>query len=326
MYFEKKCIKLAKILVYLKNNVYIQKKSLLLLLTMKIKFLTFSCLFAASLFLVSCGEPKKNEEKADTTSAKTETKENLKKALAEAPKPSELPYQLQATGTEFNANIPNPHTNVEKYKTTNAKAALNLGVYATDLGYLSAFQKVQNGLDYVKAVKSLADKLGVSTALDPKMQERFEKNLKNVDTLSNIINDAIGKADGYLKNNKQANIATLIAAGTLVEGLYVATQIISTYPKDLLPEDAKNQILSGLVRIIVDQQKTLGDVLSALKSLEKDEEVTKVIAQLEELQKIYGDLNIKEKLEKNQGGALLTDKNIQGITNKVKEIRAQIIS
>ncbi len=293
---------------------------------MKIKFLTLSYLFVTSLFLFSCGESKKNDEKIDTTASKPEVKENLKKALADAPKPSELPYQLQATGTEFNANIPNPHANVEKYKTTNAKAALNLGVYATDLGYLSAFQKVQNGLDYVKAVKSLADKIGVSTALDPKMQERFEKNIKNVDTLSSIINNAISQADGYLKNNKQTNIATLIAAGTLVEGLYIATQIISSYPKDLLPEDAKNQILSGLVRIVVDQQKTLESVLNALKSIEKDEDVTKIIAQLEELKKIYVDLNIKEKLEKNQGGALLTDKNIQGITNKVKEIRNQIVS
>lgn len=293
---------------------------------MKIKFLTFSYLLATSLVLFSCGETKKNEEKADTASAKPQVKENLKKALAEAPKPSELPYQLQATGAEFNASIPNPHANVEKYKTTNAKAALNLGVYATDLGYLSAYSKVQNGLDYVKAVKSLGDKVGVSTALDPKMQERFEKNLKNVDTLSNIINDAISKADGYLKNNKQANVATLIGAGTFIEGLYVATQIIATYPKDLLPEDAKNQILSGLVRIVVDQQKTLDDLLNAMNSLETDDEIKKLIVQFEELKKIYADLNIKEKLEKNQGGALLTDKNIQGITNKVKEIRSQIIS
>jgi hypothetical protein len=87
--------------------------------------------------------------------------------LTQAPRPSELPYELQATGADFNANIPNPHTNVDKYKTTNFKASINLGIYATDLGYLSSYSKVQNALEYVKALKSLADKVGVSSSLEP---------------------------------------------------------------------------------------------------------------------------------------------------------------
>lgn len=141
-----------------------------------------------------------------------------------------------------------------------------------------------------------------------------------------MIDNSFAKSDAYLKNNQQANIKTLIAAGTLVEGLYVATQVISTYPKDLLPEDAKNQILSRLVKLVLNQEKTLEDVFGALNHIEKNEEVKKLIGQLEELQKVYKDLNVQEKLDKNQGAALMSDKGIQSVTNKVKEICDSLIN
>ena len=119
----------------------------------------------------------------DTTTEENEVKEDLQKVLTDVPEPSEMPYQLKATGAEFDPKLPNPSGDVEKYKTTNNKAALNLGVYATDVGYVSVYEKVQNALDYIDATKNLGDKLGVTNAFDPEMRERFESNLSNIDTL-----------------------------------------------------------------------------------------------------------------------------------------------
>ena len=293
---------------------------------MKINKIASYAILASTLLFTACGGAEKKEEKTpDTTTANKEVTESLKKALVEAPKPSELPYKLKSTGADFIEKLPNSPSEGDKYKTTNFKASLNLGVYATDLGYLSAHAKVQNALDYVKVIKSLGDKVGATSALDAKLQERFEKNLKNVDSLSVIIDGAVEKVDTYLKNNQQAHIATLVATGSFVEGLYVATQIISTYPKNLLPEDAKNQILAGLVKLVVDQEKVLKDLISALNSLEKDADIKELTGKLEELQKVYKDLNVNEKMEKKQGSLLLVDTTIQGITKKVKEIREIIV-
>lgn len=290
--------------------------------------LSFKCLaFAGFLNLTACGgsETKEKEDK-DTTAESSEVKENLQKVLTDVPKPSEMPYQLKATGADFIPKLPNPPAMVEKYKTTNNKAALNLGVYATDIGYVSVYEQVQNAIEYISSATALADKLGISSAFDPKVKEKFEKNLKNIDTLTNIINESLAKSDKYLKDNERSSIAALIFTGTFVEGLYTATQIVDTYPDDILPKDTKNEVLMNLTRLIAEQDKPLGDLLKALKSLEKDKDIDELIAKLEDLQKLYTSLNVKEKIEKNQGSLILTDETIKGITEKIKEIRTLIVS
>ena len=298
------------------------KSKNLFLLLMSRTLLVF--VFAA--FVACGGGENKDDKKEDTTAQSSEVKESLQKVLTDVPKPSEMPYQLKATGADFMPKLPNAPANVEKYKTTNNKAALNLGVFSTDVGYVSVYEQVQNALDYIKSATELADKVGVSSAFDPKVKERFEKNLKNLDTLTKIINESLATSDKYLKDNERNNIAALIFTGTFMEGLYIATQIVDSYPDDILPKDAKNEVLMGLVRIITEQDKPLGELLKALNSLEKDKDITELTTKLEELQKLYKALNVKEKIEKNQGNLILTDETIKGITEKVKEIRTWIVS
>ncbi len=277
--------------------------------------------------LYSCGgaASKKDEKKKDEK-VNEEVKENLKKILNEVPKPTEIPYLLEATGVDFNEKLPNSPKNAEKYKTVNNTAALNLGVYSADIGYVSVYEKVQDALDYMQAVKSLGDKLGLSNVFEASVIERFKKNLNNKDSLAQIIDGAIKSADSYLKDNERNNIATLIFAGSFLEGLYVSTELVANYPKDKLPEDLKDQILIPLVRVILKQKQPLADLISVLKSLkEEDEQVKKLITGLEELKKMYDDLNIEEKIKNNQGDLIVTDKTIKGITDKVKEIRGIIV-
>ncbi|MDX2305753.1 MAG: hypothetical protein NW226_23300 [Microscillaceae bacterium] len=278
-----------------------------------------------ALTIYACGTTENNTDQKEDTAAANEVKEELQKVLTDVPEPSEMPYQLKATGAEFNPKLPNPSGSVEKYKTTNNKAALNLGVFATDVGYVSVYEKVQEALDYIDATKTLGDKLGVSNAFDPQMRERFENNLSSIDTLTKIIDEALKQSDKYLKDNERNSIAAMIFTGSFVEGLYVSTQLVETYPKDLLPEEAKNEVLLSIVRLITEQDKPLEDLINALKSLEKEEDVDKLISQLEELLKLYKELNIKDLIEKNRGDLILTNETIQGITKKVKEIRSEIV-
>lgn len=286
------------------------------------KYINFLLIFG---LLSACGSSETTKEEADTTSISEVTK-NLQKVLTDVPEPSEIPYQLKATGADFNADLPNPHANVEKYLTTNNKAALNVGVYATNVGYVSVYEQVQNALDYIKAVERLGDKLDIINAFDPKMQERFKGNLSNVDSLTTIIDEALKQSDKYLKENDRNNIAAMVFTGSFIEGLYISTQIVATYPEDILPEDVKDEVLVGLVRIITEQDKPLTNLINALKSLEEDADIKEYISDLEALAAIYKSLNIQEKIEKNQGALMLNDETIKSITEKVKEIRTKIVS
>ncbi len=295
----------------------------LISLTQFAKYASYSVGFS---LLVACGaDPKSEQEDTDTT-ATNEVVESLEKVLNDVPNPSEIPYQLKSTGADFSTEITNSAANAEKYLTTNNKAALNVGVYSTDVGYVSVYEQVQNALDYIKAVERLGDKLDITNAFDPKMQERFKGNISNVDSLTAIINEALSQSDKYLKSNDRNSIAALIFTGSFIEGLYISTQIVDTYPDDLLPEDVKDEVLLGLVRIITEQDKPLQDLLKALKSLDKEDEIQGYISDLEALAAIYKELNIQEKIEKNQGTLILNDKTIKNITSKVKEIRTKIVS
>ncbi|NJO03837.1 MAG: hypothetical protein HC880_21140 [Bacteroidia bacterium] len=177
--------------------------------------------------LYACGSGGGESEEAgteDTTQAE-EVEKNLQQVLTKVPEPSEMPYQLKATGAEFSSKIPNSPDKAEMYKTTNNKAALNLGVYATDVGYVSVYEKVQNAIDYIQAVEELGDKLGISSALDPKLQERFKNNLSAIDSLTTIVDEALQQSDQYLKDNERNSIAALIFTGSFLEGLYISTQL-----------------------------------------------------------------------------------------------------
>jgi len=304
---------------------------------MNLKQLLFKAkylLVITTITLSACGGSG-GENTTDSTatgkdSAKTivdETADANKKVLTKIPKPSEIPYIIKGTGADFDEKLPNPPESSDKYKTNNTRAALNLGIYSTDLGYVVTYEKFQNAVDYLNVAKGLAEKLGVANAFEANTVKRFQDNLSSVDSLTNIINEAMKKSDDYLKNDERNDIAALIFTGTFLEGLFISTELVANYPKDLLPEDARVQILIPLVRQILNQKEPLGELIKALKSLnDKPEEVNKLVTDLEELFKMYEALKIEDKIKKNQGDLILSDETLKGITKKVNAIRTDLVN
>jgi len=303
---------------------------------MNLKQLLFKAkylLVITTITLSACGGSG-GENTTDTTSgtdsSKTivdETADANKKVLTKIPKPSEIPYIIKGTGADFDEKLPNPPESSNKYKTNNTRAALNLGIYATDLGYVVTYEKLQNAVEYLNGIRGLAEKLGVANAFKQQTVTRFQNNLSSVDSLTNIINEAMKKSDDYLKNDERNDIAALIFTGTFLEGLFISTELVANYPKDLLPEDARVQILIPLVRQILNQKEPLGELIKALKSLnDKPEEVNKLITDLEELYKMYEALKIEDKIKKNQGDLILSDETLKGITKKVNAIRTDLVN
>jgi hypothetical protein len=281
-------------------------------------------LFGLLVFCYACGGGDKDGKKTDTKSeSKSDLKQNIQKVLNEVPKPSDIPYLLMETGADFDEKLPNRPDNVKKYLTTNNAAALNLGVYAADIGYVSIYEKAQDAIKYVSAAKQLSDKLQISNVLDAVAVKRFEENLKNKDSLVNIIDESLKSSDKYLKDNERNTIAAMIFTGTFVEGLYIATELVANYPNDV-PLETKNQVLIPLVRIILKQEKPLNDLIKVLKSLDLEPDINDLIKSFEELDKLYKALDIEEKIKNNKGDLVLNDKTIKEITAKVKAIRTEV--
>ena len=276
--------------------------------------------------LFSCGGDKQADESAseDFDQAQSELKGQIEEVLFELLPPSEIPYLLQATGADFDESLINDESKVDQYRSTERVSSLNLGIYATDMGYLSSYDKTQEAMNYLNTSKILADHLGITGAFDIELLKRFEENLGSKDSLSSIIDEAMTKTDDYLKNDKRNKIAAMVLTGSFIEGLYISTELVRTYPHDL-PEDTRNLILIPLVMVILQQEKPLGDLIRLMESIDSEEINSTLIENLIDLQGSFVKLNIKEQIRENKPDLVLNDETLAEITKKVGEIRKNII-
>jgi len=278
--------------------------------------------------LIACGSDKKQSSDAskEFDDAQEQQKQMLDSALRDIPPPSEIPYIIQSTGADFNPNIINDYKKYESYTISAKKAAFNLGVYATDIGYLTSYGKTQDALNYMDVCLKLTETVGAQDAVDFQALERFENNLSNADSLANIIDQVIANSDNYLGANDRNNIAALMIGGTFIEALYIATQIIDTYPKDILPDDMRMQVLSPLVRMLVDKKESLKDVIALLESVENKEDwELATINSLNELYDNYTKFDPEGKIKEGRGNEVLNDEVLSRLTNQVDSIRTNVV-
>lgn len=283
--------------------------------------------FMAAFALWSCGSKEEKTQASDEfAQAEESLKEQVEEVVTNLPSPSEIPYLLQNTGAEFNQTLLNDKNKVDQYSTGKDKAALNLGVYTTDIGYLSSYDKTQDAIDYLNAAKKLADYLGVVGTFDMEVLQRFEKNIANKDSLARILDVAVHKTDNYLKDDSRNKLAALLLTGSFVEGLYISTGLIKTYPKDMLPEDARNLVLTPLMKVILEQERSVDELVKMLGTVEQTEPILSLLGDLTTLQSNYKALNIEEQIQNNKSNLVLTDKNLQEITKIVEKMRNSIIN
>ena len=199
-----------------------------MMLNLNKSLLQIVMLFSIGIF-ISCGDAKESQDESkEFDAAKESLKENIEGVIVHIPDPAELPYLLQATGADFNTSLINSKESVDKYMSTFDKAAMNLGIYAADIGYLSSYEQTQEALDYLQVAKQLAEHLGVVDVVDQVVLERFEKNIDEKDSLYEIINSAIENVDQYLKTEARNRVAALVTTGSFIEGLYVSTELVRT--------------------------------------------------------------------------------------------------
>ena len=294
------------------------------------KFILPVVALALVFLMYSCGSKKQEEgsesdafEEAQKQSG--EVSESLEGVIYNVPPPSEIPWLLEATGAEFNGDLVNSYTVADNYKTTFDVAALNLGVYAADLGYLSVYDKTQDAINYLTTMKSLADHLGVASAYDENLIARFESNLGTKDSLEFIINEGVENADELLKSEDRSQAAALMTTGSFVEGLYVATQLIETYPENVLSEEQRFTILTPLIVVVLQQENSLGDLIKLATSVPQDGLIAQVVSDLKELQQIYAELDIDEKIQNNQTSELLNDETLKRLTQRIAKVRMDIV-
>ena len=286
-------------------------------------YFSFSALIATG--LASCGKSssEKDQNSSDFKAAEDSLSKRIEEVVYNIPSPTEIPYLLQNTGAEFNESLINARTKVDQYATRTDKAALNLGVYAADIGYLSSYDKTQEAIDYLNSAKTLADNMGVIGTFDADVLKQLEANISNKDSLTKILDATMKKTEDFLKDDNRTKLSALVITGSFIEGLYISTGLVKSYPKDL-KESERNIVLTDLMRVILQQKKSVSELLKMLSSTEQTESVTPIVADLKSLETAYTNLNIEEQIKNNKGALVLSDKNLIDITNIVDKIRKGI--
>lgn len=283
-----------------------------------------SILLAAGLASCASSSDDKKSNSDEFDDANETLKEQIEELVYNIPSPSEIPYLLQATGAEFNETLLNPRENVDKYTSRNDKAALNLGAYVADIGYLTSYDKTQEAIDYLTACKALADNLGLVGTFDNELGRQFEANISNKDSLARLMDRTVRQAEAFLIDDNRNKLASLVVTGSFIEGLYISTGLIKSYPKDILPEDSRNLILTPLMRVVLEQKKAVSELLKMLSTVDQNEPVVTITKDLKELEATYQKLNIEEQIKNNRADLVLSDKNLEGITNLAEKIRKEI--
>jgi hypothetical protein len=287
---------------------------------MKLKLNTLVLSLAAAFILSSCGSGG-NKAKQELP---TETLEQGIVSLAGAVPPlTEIPYFIQSIGADYNQSLINSRENIDTYVTQPDKSALNLGVFAADMGYLSAYEKTQECIDYFNACKHIADQMGIIETFPPALVKGVEDNIGNRDTLAVILNATIARADSLLTATSQSKLAALVLTGSFVESLHIATGIVRTYPKTAFSDPKqRNQLLTPLIEKIIKQGTSVSKVTNVLKQLKGSESIDALITDLEELDARFKAINVNYSDPK----FTFSDETLTSVTEAVEKLRADIVN
>jgi hypothetical protein len=284
----------------------------------------FSVLLAAGLASCASSSEDKSKNSEDFDEANKSLKNQIEDVVYNIPSPSEIPYLLQATGAEFNETLLHDRNKVDSYNTKTEKAAMNLGVYVADIGYLTSYDKTQDAIDYLASCKALSDNLGLIGTFDSELGKQFEANISNKDSLAHLLDRTIKQAEAFLIDDNRNKLASLIVTGSFIEGLYISTGLIKSYPKNILPEDSRNLVLTPLMRVVLEQRKAVTELLKILGAVEQTGNIGTITSDLKNLEAAYSKLNIEEQIKNNRADLVLTDKNLEEITTIVEKVRKDI--
>lgn len=234
----------------------------------------------ATLTITSCNNTASNDQQANQAAADTIKKDvNLspenKNLLYQFPTPFEVTMMLQRAKAGFIFNITNPPANVTKYNTEKAKA-LNLGVYSADLAYAATYNYVDETNKFIACTGKLANDLGIAGVYDPGLVDRVKKFNNNKDSLVNMVSRIFNSTNDFLSKNNRNQIAVLVATGTFVEALYLATSLNQVA--------ADNKSIST---VIFKQKENLDKLVTLLTAYNMDSELKPLGDEVSKLKAIY---------------------------------------
>ena len=140
------------------------------------------------------------------------------------------------------------------------KAAMNLGVYGVDMGYMKMFGVNRQTVNYFNTIKILSERLNMPDTFLSDAIRSLDADISNADTLTGLMNDAYQKIDNHMRLEGNEGTLGLMLMGGWVEAMYLATQLAYD------PENPDPQVVGK----IAEQKYSLISLLSFMKNYYDD--------------------------------------------------------
>ena len=242
--------------------------------------------------------------------------------------PGEAAAKLKSIGADFNASLLNDANKFSNYTTAENKTAANLGSYLSDLIYCVAYHQKEATRSYFKASLELAKTLGAKKEMLDFITTRFEQNIEQNDSVKSYLAKLDDGAVSFLRDTDRERLAGITLSAYYIENLHIALGIIETYPKDILPADARTVILVPAFQLVLSQEENVKTIYNYLKATANEDNPNYMYYKnaLEELIATYDKLDLEEKIKNNKVNELLTDSVIKELSEKVNAIRDKAVS
>ena len=260
--------------------------------------------FGSVLFLHSCGDESDQEirtvKEVEKHSPEVLGKsDKVRKILYSVPSHIEMIRLIKGSGIEFDRKIMNEPNNVANYNSVKAQA-FNLGVYGTDLAYISIFEQSQEVLNYFSAIKTLADELGVSEVINDENIQRLEKNIENQDSLIVFISEIFYSIDETLNENDRGYVSAEVVTGGWIEAVHIMTT-------NSTKMTGENKVV--IKRIIADQRHSLENIIELIKIYDNEDNLGDLLVKLEKLMLLFDELDVQ-----NESTTVTTDDKTGKVT------------
>lgn len=239
--------------------------------------------------------------------------DSIIKVYYSLPSPLEIATITKKYSVEFDTELLHPTSEAINYTTTEAQA-VNLGIYSSDLAFVSLYDQKQYASPIFTTLIKLADKIEILEGINDTLLTNIENNLDNPDEIKHIIADAFFRSDAYLKENGKELIATYIMTGAWVESFYIMSDMA-----------VNSTDTTNIYQLIIDQRLVLDNIISTINLQDIDDST---ITSLEEL---LTELNNCITIEKKEVLDPYTDSlrtktivNYNYSTKKIKEIYEKI--
>ncbi len=280
--------------------------------------LVVAVIFSSAFF--SCAEAPNQEEKETDTIVEevveTETMDEDEDYSFMLPSPIQVAAMFSQAGLEFENELVNPASNIDKYNTKTSKF-LNFGVYSADLAYSVLNDQQQLSIDYLNSVKTLSESIGMPSVFGGSgLLERFEKNVGNQDTILRILTTVKWRTDEYLSENSEESKEAVFFAGAWVEGMYIGANATTSS--------------THISARLVEQMSVVENIIKGLK-YQKDEtfELDWLIEDLTKLDEEFNSFESIKSLDINEVDMehlKLTDTELGQLKEHITALRTKIVN